>query len=87
MSESTEPGVDSEPEATKPNRLGRALTWVGIVGGTVFILGAIFVAGAATTGWHNQQQQQAISMPRQGDPPPAGPAGGDKCCCEKMAKK
>ena len=86
MSESTESGVDSEPEATKPNRLGRALTWVGIVAGTVFILGAIFVAGAAT-GWHNHHQQQAISMPQKGDPPPPGPAGGDKCCCEKMAKK
>jgi hypothetical protein len=86
MSESTEPGVDSEPDATKPNRLGRALTWVGIVAGTVFILGAIFVAGAVT-GWHNQPQQQAISMPQKGEPPPAGPAGGDKCCCEKMAKK
>jgi hypothetical protein len=83
MSESTEAGVDSEPEATKANRRGRALTWVGSVAGTVFILGAIFVAGAAT-GWH---KQQAISTPQKGDPPPAGPAGGDKCCCEKMAKK
>jgi hypothetical protein len=86
MSESPEPGVDSEPEATEPNRRGRALTWIGIVAGTVFILGAIFVAGAATS-WHNHHQQQAISMPQKGDPPPAGPAGGDKCCCEKMAKK
>jgi flagellar basal body-associated protein FliL len=87
MSESPEPGVDSEPEATKPNRQGRALTWIGIVAGTVLILGVIFVAGAATTGWHDHQQQQAISMPQKGDPPRAGPAGGDKCCCEKMAKK
>jgi flagellar basal body-associated protein FliL len=86
MSESPEPGVDSEAEATKPNRSSRALTWIGIVAGTVFILGAIFVAGA-TTSWHNQHQQQAISMPQKGDPPPAGPAGGDKCCCEKMAEK
>jgi hypothetical protein len=86
MSESPEPEVDSEPEATRPNRLRRALTWVGIVAGTVFILGAIFVAGAATS-WPNHHQQQAISMPQKGDPPPAGPAGGDKCCCEKMAKK
>jgi hypothetical protein len=85
MSESTEPGVDSELEATKPNRLGRALTWVGIVAGAVFILGAIFVAGAAT-GWHSHHQQQAISMPQKGDAPPAGPAGDDKCCCEKTAK-
>jgi len=59
--------------------------WVGIVAGTVFILGAIFVAGAATS-WNNYQQQ-AISMPQKGDPPPAGPTDGDKCCCEKMAKK
>jgi hypothetical protein len=43
MSESPEPGVDSEAEATKPNRSSRALTWIGIVAGTVFILGAIFV--------------------------------------------
>jgi flagellar basal body-associated protein FliL len=86
MSELPEPGVDSEPEATKPNRSSRALTWVGIVAGTVFILGAIFVAGAATS-WHNQHQQQAISMPQKVEPPPPGPAGGDKCCCEKMAKK
>lgn len=86
MTESTEPGVESEPEATKPNRLGRALTWVGIVAGTVFILGAIFVAGAVT-GWHNHPQQQAISMPQKGEPPSAGPTGGDNCCCEKMAKK
>jgi hypothetical protein len=86
MSESPEPGVDSESEATEPNRPGRALTWIGIVAGTVFILGAIFFAGAATS-WHNQHQQQAISMPQKSDPPPAGPAGGDKCCCEKMAKK
>jgi hypothetical protein len=86
MSESPESGVDPEPEATKPNRLGRALTWVGIIAGTVFILGAIFVAGAAT-GWHNHHQQQAVSMPQKVDPPPPGPSGGDKCCCEKMAKK
>ena len=86
MSETPEPEDDSEPEATKPSRLRRALTWVGIVGGTVFILGAIFVAGAATS-WHNHDQQQAISMPQKGDPPPAGPTDGDKCCCEKMAKK
>jgi hypothetical protein len=87
MSESPEPGVDSDAETTKPNRLARALTWIGIVAGTVFILGAIFVAGAATSS-HNHHQQQAISMPQKSDPPPpAGPAGGDKCCCEKMAKK
>jgi hypothetical protein len=86
MSESTEPGIDPEPEATKPNTLGRALTWLGIVAGTVFILGAIFVAGAAT-GSHNHPQQQAISMPQKGDPPPAEQSGGDKCCCDKMAKK
>ena len=86
MSESTEPAVDSESEATKPNRLGRALTWIGIVAGTVFILGAIFVAGAATS-WHNHHQQQAISMLQKSEPPPADPASGDKCCCEKMAKK
>jgi len=87
MSESTEPGVDSEPEAKKPNRPGRALTWVGIVAGTFFILGAIFVAGAATTGWNDHHQQQAISMPQKGDPPSPAPAGGDKCCCDKMARK
>jgi hypothetical protein len=86
MSESPEPAAESEPEATKPSGLGRVLTWVGIVAGTLFILGAIFVAGAAT-GWHNHYQQQAISIPEKGDPLPAGPAGGDKCCCEKMAKK
>jgi hypothetical protein len=86
MSESPEPGVDSDAETTKPNRTGRALTWIGIVAGTVFILGAIFVAGAATS-WRNHHQQQVISMPQKGDPPPASPAGGDKCCCEKMAKK
>jgi flagellar basal body-associated protein FliL len=86
MSESPEPGVDSEAAATKPNRSSRALTWIGIVAGTVFILGAIFVAGAATS-WHNQHQQQAISLPQKGYPPPAGPAGGDKCWCEKMAEK
>ena len=86
MSESTESGVDSEPEATKPNRLGRGLTWIAIVAATVSILGAIFAAGAAT-GWHDHHQQQAISMPQKGDTPPPDPAGGDKCCCEKMAKK
>jgi hypothetical protein len=89
MSESTQSTIDSEPEATKPSRLGRALTWVGIVAGTVFILGAIFIAGAATTwlpAWHDHHEQQAISMSQKGDPP-AGPAGGEKCCCEKMATK
>jgi hypothetical protein len=88
MSESTESiesGSDSEPEAIQPSRLGRALTWVGIVAGTFFILGAIFVAGAATS-WHEHPQGQAISMPEKGDAP-AGPPGGDKCRCEKMAKK
>ena len=75
MSESTEPAVDSEPEATKPNRQGRALTWIGIVAGTAFILGAVFVAGAATTGGHDHQQQQAISMPQKGDPSSPTPAG------------
>jgi hypothetical protein len=86
MSESPDSEVDSKAEATKPNRLGRALTWIGIVAGTVFILGAIFVAGAATS-WHNHHQQQAISMLQKSEPPPADPASGDKCCCKKMAKK
>jgi hypothetical protein len=89
MNETPESEIDSAPEATKSNRLRRALTWVGILAGTVFIVGAIFVAGAATgslPAWHNHHGQQAISMPQKGDPP-MGPASGEKCCCEKMAQK
>jgi amino acid transporter len=89
MGETPESGIESAPEATNPNRLRRALTWVGIIAGTVFIVGAIFVAGAATgwlPAWHDHHGPQAISMPTQ-SPPPMGPAGGDKCCCEKMGKK
>lgn len=89
MSESPESGIDPAPEAPKSNRLRRALTWVGIIAGTTFIVAAIFVAGAATgwlPAWHNHHGQQAVSMPAKGDPP-MSPSGGDKCCCEKMAKK
>jgi hypothetical protein len=89
MSETPETGIDSEPQATTPNRLRRVLTWVGIIAGSVFIVGGIFIAGAATgwlPAWHDHHGQQAISMPHQGDMP-KGPAGDDKCCCEKMAKK
>ncbi|MGH3634817.1 MAG: hypothetical protein ACRDTS_12160 [Mycobacterium sp.] len=58
---------------------------MGIIAATVFIVGAIFVAGAATgwlPAWHDQHHP-AVSMPHPGNPPMAG----DKCCCEKMAKK
>jgi hypothetical protein len=89
MSETPESGIDSASEVTEPSRLRRALTRVGIVAGAVFIVGVIFVAGAATgwlPGWHDHHGQQAISMAQKGDPP-MNPAGGDKCCCEKMEKK
>jgi hypothetical protein len=89
MSETPESGIDSAPEVTESGRLRRALTWVGIVAGAVFIGGAIFVAGAATgwlPAWHDHHGSQAISMPQKGNPP-MNPAGGDKCCCDKMEKK
>jgi hypothetical protein len=58
---------------------------VGIVAGSAFIVGVIFVSGAATgwlPAWHDQYQQQTVGMPQHGDPP-MGPMAGDKCCCEK----
>jgi hypothetical protein len=89
MSETPESGIDSAPQVTEPRKLRRALTWVGIVAGSVFIVGAIFVTGAAT-GWlpagHDHHGQQTTSIAQKGDPP-MNPAGGDKCCCEKMEKK
>jgi hypothetical protein len=81
MSETPESKI--EP-STRQNRLRRALTWVGIFAGAVFIAGVIFVSGAATgwlPAWHDQHEQQTVSMP-QGDPP-MGPMMGDTCCCSK----
>jgi hypothetical protein len=95
MSESPEPTIqpasatDASLRAAKPNGLRRAVTWVGIVAGSIFAVTAIFVAGAATgwlPAWHEQHGPQVMSMPRPGAPP-MGPTAGDKCCCEKMAKK
>lgn len=85
MSEAPESSIESVSGSPQPNRLRRALAWVGIVAGSVVIIAAIFVAGAAT-GWHpawHDQHHQVVSMPR----PSAPPMAGDKCCCEKMAKK
>jgi hypothetical protein len=87
MTGTPEPRIESssvaeESLSTKPNRLRRALTWVGIVAGSVLIVGGIFVAGAATgwlPAWHSHHEPQAISMPHKGDPP----MPGDKCCCDK----
>ncbi|UQX12022.1 hypothetical protein [Candidatus Mycobacterium methanotrophicum] len=71
MSQSPESEIDSEVQALKPNRLRRALTWVGIVAGAVVIVGAIFVAGAAM-GWlpagHDHHGQQPISVAPEGWP-------------------
>ncbi len=67
-------------DSTKPAKLRRALTWVGIVAGAVFVVAAIFVAGAATSwfsGQHDQPRHEAGCMAGMKDMPNA-PMPGDK---------
>jgi hypothetical protein len=89
MSETPEPtsgpisATDELADSTKPARLRRALTWVGIVAGVAVVVAAIFVSGAAT-GWlsgrHDQPRHVAACMMGMKDAP-KGPMTGDKDCC------
>ncbi|MGA8546431.1 MAG: hypothetical protein WB785_14375 [Mycobacterium sp.] len=100
MSETPEPtteptsAADESSDSSKPDRLRRALTWVGIVAGSVIVVAAIFVSGAATSwlsGRDDQSRHEASCMmgmqdmpkgpmPMPGDKPPMP---GDKDCCGK----
>jgi predicted metal-binding membrane protein len=101
MSETPEPTTESTPvshepaDATKPARLRRALTWVGIVAGAVIVVAAIFVAGAATSwfsGRDDQPRHEASCMMGMKDMP-SSPMPGDKgqmpdgkdCCGPKKS--
>lgn len=59
MSENPETAVESAPARDGDHRLRRALTWVGIVAGVVFIVAVVFFSGFALGrgsggyhGWH-----------------------------------
>jgi hypothetical protein len=98
MSETSEPtneptsAAHESSDSTKPNRLRRALTWVGIVAGVVVVVAAIFVSGAATgwlSGQHDQPRHEAAcmmgmkDMPKGPMPGGKGPMPAGKDCCSK----
>lgn len=63
------------PGEREPNRLNRALAWVGIAAGSLFIVGSIFFSGYVL-GQHSDggSEGRPHHMMLRPPPPPEGPA-------------
>lgn len=67
----------------EPNRLYRALAWIGIAAGSIFIAGSIFVSGYVLghNGGEHHGPHAMMLRPFQGPdagPPPGGPDDGPR---------
>ena len=74
------PENTTTPAIERPNRLYRALAWVGIAAGSLFIVATVFFSGYVIGqhsggGWQHGRHAMLIPKPPMGPDGPMGPGG------------